>query len=291
MAGLPVSVRPAKPAPYGLVTSETLVTSSDAHWMQGVQLDRSRCSRYATTYASCDVELRGASYGSLPGSGSPTVNPLSIPIGMSATDTCTTTFGRDVQYAQRVAKDALEACTSKLLERELWAGDIALQDDGSSFPTFASLDASVDYLNSAGSPVKPSQGFAMLERAIGNAGCGEVGAVHMTRDVASILALHVKQEGAVLRSVLGNLVVAGTGYTGTTPTDLTPAADEAWMYATAVPSVYLGDIVVDDQPTRLVDGPDQITTTNTLIILAERLGVVLWDTCFIAAVKVDLSLE
>jgi hypothetical protein len=123
-----------------------------------------------------------------------------------------------------------------------------------------------------------AQALGLLEQQLADCYAGQ-GLIHVPRSVLPTLAawnLIVERDGR-LYTMAGNLVVAGTGYTGSGPDGTAPAAGTAWIYATGAAWGYRSDPYV----TRLRDSLDR--TSNTLRMLAERTYLIGFECCLLAA--------
>jgi hypothetical protein len=190
-------------------------------------------------------------------------------------------------------KRQLEGVTQKAIERELWHGDIriAQSDDNKA------LIGGATVLNS-GTALSPKRALALLEHAIATTShAGEQGVIHVTRDVAALLAsnsnmLFHEAGKDHLQTFGGTPVIVGSGYTGQGPTSVTdgsqtPTATNKWIYATGTVKVYLGDVdVVNDNLAQAYDvGGNQ----NDMRLKAIRPAAVYFDTSIHLAVRVDLT--
>jgi hypothetical protein len=149
-----------------------------------------------------------------------------------------------------------------------------------------------------GTALSPRRALALLDFQIGSASpSGEQGVIHMTRDVAALLAsdaqLLIHSEGRDhLQTIGGTPVVIGSSYTGAGPTDAagdteTPTSTNKWMYATGTVKVILGDIdVVTDT---LAQGYNVSGNQNDMRLKAIRPAAVYFDTSIHVAVRIDLT--
>lgn len=80
-----------------------------------------------------------------------------------------------------------------------------------------------------------------------------------------------------LRTVAGNLVVAGQGYTGSGPDGSAPATGTSWIYATGALFAYRSDVFVRDFPGTL----DR--AKNTVRKIASRTYLLGFECCHLAA--------
>lgn len=199
---------------------------------------------------------------------------LNVPV------TCTARSLHDqAQYSDR-AMAALEAGRGWQIERQLWTGDL--------FPTTQPFlaDSHADVLW-GGNPTNPANGLAILEKAV--AASGRFGWIHATWDIVSTWSAQYQifQDGPVLRTILGTIVVPGAGYDGSGPAgEDTPDASQAWAYATGPVEVRL------DQPYLV---PAQLkeaitfspVSDNSITYRAEQNAVAYWDDTLHAAVLID----
>jgi hypothetical protein len=206
--------------------------------------------------------------------------------------TCSSMSRRPEEVAE-IAERAAEACVQKALEIEFWAGDLAKvaavdwnANEDEEYPNryLASEDA-VDVTPTPGTGVKAKYALALLERALGDCGCGINGTIHMTRDVATTLGL--KDKGGHLVTSLGNTVVAGAGYSGVGPDGEAAPDGKVWAYATGPVTVRLGSRDVSPIEYTAAD----IAKTNTVIYQVDQVAAVTWNSCCHFAVLVDLSLD
>jgi len=113
---------------------------------------------------------------------------------------------------------------------------------------------------------------------------GGQGVIHMTPAVAELAAAYflidrvAGPNGApAMQTKLGNWVVIGSGYPGSSPAGVTTAGTQ-WMYATGAVFLYRADAKATSRPSEAVT-----RTTNDMVYIAERTYVVGWDCCLYAA--------
>ena len=199
-----------------------------------------------------------------------------------------------IDHIERI-KNQLECITQKALEEELWDGTVRL---GESHSNRALVDPAATILNS-GTALSARRALALLEQSIGeSSACGIQGVIHMTRDVAALVASSnliypLTDSGETfLRTVGGTPVIIGSGYSGAGPTDAagdseTPTATNKWMYATGDVRVILGNIdVVNDN---LAQGYDVSGNANNMRLKAIRPAAVYFDSAVHLAIRVDLT--
>lgn len=188
----------------------------------------------------------------------------------------------------------LEGVTQKAIEAELWDGAIRI---GETHNNKALVDPAATILNS-GTALSAKKALALLEYHIGSTSPGgEQGVIHITRDVAALLAsdsqLLFHEKGTEhLQTLTGTPVIVGSGYSGAGPTDAagsteTPSDTNKWMYATGKVRVFLGkpDVVNDS----IAQGYAVSGNQNDVRLKAIRPAAVYFDTSIHLAVRVDLT--
>jgi hypothetical protein len=178
------------------------------------------------------------------------------------------------------------------MELELWDGAVRKAE---SHANLALSDASATILNS-GTALSPKRALALLEHSIGLASDGgEQGVIHMTRDVAALLAsnsnmLFHDTGKEHLQTMGGTPVIVGSGYSGTGPDEATGAtatATNKWIYATGTVRTFVGNIdVVNDS---LSQAYDVSGNANDMRLKAIRPAAAYFDTSIHLAVRVDLT--
>lgn len=281
----------SKPAPYGILSpATTVVEDSNPHWVDEFDYETLDCLADVTLSSICNTSTTVSAI--KPSGSSPFLTY--VPFEILTKFSCST-MSRRPEEIEEIALNAAEGCTQKAIEYELWTGALAqeMAADGSwdagtrgAFPNrYLASSSARDVTPTPGTGVKAKYGLALLERALADCGCGIQGTIHATRDVASALGIKGKDDKLVTN--LGNLLVAGTGYTGTGPDGSTPPNGKAWMYATGPITVRLGDrMVVPDKVSQSVD-----TRTNTTTYSVSQPAAVTWNSCCHVAVLVDLDLD
>jgi hypothetical protein len=189
-------------------------------------------------------------------------------------------------------KRQIEGATQHAMEHELWNGTVR---EGESHDNKSLTAASATILN-GGTALSPRRALALLEHSIGIAShFGEQGVIHMTRDVASLIAsnsnmlLH-EQGKDHLQTFGGTPVIVGSGYSGNGPDGATGASSSAtnkWIYATGTVKTYVGDVdVVNDN---LAQAYDVSGNQNDMRLKAIRPAAVYFDTSIHLAIRVDLT--
>lgn len=282
------------PSPYGLLSVAQPVTGDGTpHWQNGVTW-QSRClvPMGRLTYDECIA---------VTGSGGPPPEPSVKTEVMDLTLRGATPFTAYAKFdcalvgmdeALKIATDALAQSEPWQVERAVWTG---LADSRPVvFPRLAASatvsDAQGIQLQSAasivvtGAAVDVATGLGLLESALADCYNG-VGVIHVPVKLLPTLQAWglVVAQGGKLRTLNGNLVAAGAGYPGTSPSGVTPPAGETWMYATGAVFMYRSDVQV---PTDRVSSVNRATNTREMI--AERTYVIGFDCCH-HAILVDLG--
>lgn len=200
------------------------------------------------------------------------------------------TFGYTALDRFKRISRQIKGITEKAVEQELWDGAVR---EGASHDNIALSAATATILNS-GTALSAARALALLDFKIGSTSpCGEQGVIHMTRDVAALLAsnymlYHTADER--LETISGTPVVIGSGYSGTGPTGATGATatdGNKWMYGTGSVQVYVGKVdVVNDSNGQAYDVSGN---QNDMKLKAIRPAAVYFDTTIHLAVRVDLT--
>ena len=197
------------------------------------------------------------------------------PYVLSAQFTCSTFGFQEADYWGR-AQRLLDAATPKLLEREFWAGTLS---------NAASLNNT--WLEKSGVSATAVTdilvGLAVLKQGLGDCAYGGRGTIHMP---AGALAYamgygngYIRREGNLLLTGKDTIVVPGSGYpmTGNKTFD---------MFATGLTDVRLSDVWTVPDEGNMGQAIDK--SANTMVIKAERYGIVSWDE--LCRIKVTVTL-
>lgn len=269
------------PLPYGLWDTVQQPSGDGPHWQQGINWIE-RCPVGGSTYDEC-LSVTGTGAPPEPPAKTANVDQTTrgaLPFTVVAEFECAPV---GLGEAESVASDALARVEQTQVETAFWTGVAGGQPVV--FPHLAAdtevLDGTV-VLQPVASPAVTgadvAQALGALEQELADCYAGQ-GLIHVPRSVLPTLAawnLIVERDGR-LYTTAGNLVVAGTGYTGSGPDGAAPAAGTAWIYATGAAWGYRSDPYV----TRLRDSLDR--TSNTLRMLAERTYLIGFECCLLAA--------
>lgn len=268
--------------PYGLWDTVQHPPADGPHWQGGITW-MERCPAGDTTYDECL---------SVTGTGSPPQPPAktadvgqgfrgATPFTAYAEFECSPV---GIPEAESIASDALARVEQKQVETAFWTGVAGGQPVV--FPHLSAdtevLDGTV-VLQSAATPVvtgaDAAHALGALEQELADCYSGQ-GLIHVPRSALPTLAAwnlaHVDDDGRLVTTA-GNLIVAGTGYTGSGPDGAAAADGTAWIYATGAAWGYRSDPYVS----RLRDSLDR--TSNTIRMLAERTYVIGFECCLLAA--------
>ena len=276
----PVVGQNAEPARYGLLNSETLVTSESntERWEGGLALFSTLCKSKVTNIEVCDASHKSV----VQGTGSNITNTYD-PFAVEVEVECST-FGFESRNYITEVEEAMLLQQGKAVEHEFWTGTLAKLSTVASDNPYLAKSTSTNVTPTPGTAVSVRQGFALLEGALASAGAYR-GHIHAPRDVVSMVSDDLLVTGDRLETILGTSVSAGTGYAKTGPTGSAETGTKRWIYATGPVSVFLSDIdIFSPSPSETVD-----TTVNTIKIKAHRFAAPVIDGCGVFAVLVDLS--
>lgn len=265
--------------PHGLLRVATIVDDPAAHWRQGVEW-QSLCPGAATTYEPCFTESPAASGAPPAKSGTASwrtfgATPFTV---YGRVDCSAPGFWDD---APALAADALAGSEQYEVERAFWTGAAAGVADVA-YPHLAASAQVADGLATlqlaatvapTGSGVAAS--FGQFEQALAQCLDGAQGTVHVPMALVPVLAdadaIHLANGS--LRTLNGNLVVAGAGYPGTGP----DGTGSGWVYGT-------GPVWGRRSPVRVMEPSSTLNrSTNSVEALTERTYVIAYDCCLVAA--------
>jgi hypothetical protein len=268
--------------PYGLWDTIQTPSSDDAHWRNGVTWIE-RCPTGATTYDAC-LSVTGVGAPPEPPAKTPNVEQNirgALPFTVHAEFECSPV---GLAGAEVIASDALTRVEQTQVEAAFWTGAAGGQDVV--FPHLSADTEIVDgdvVLQPVATPVVTgadvAQALGALEQELAACYKGQ-GIIHVPRAALPTLdAWNLARDDGSGRLVTlaGNLIVAGTGYTGSGPDGAAPTAGTAWIYATGAAWGYRSDPYVS----QLRDSLDR--TSNTLRMQAERTYVIGFECCLLAA--------
>ncbi len=210
--------------------------------------------------------------------------------------TCSS-WGYEVNDYRGKALRQLAAGTGKAVEREFWTGELNVANINLRWWTPAA-----NIVNPGGwaAPVavNVALGLALLEQALASCATGSRGMLHAPPVVVQRMAQWYlidddsgcdnDEDCRLLTRSRGDIVVAGAGYdplVGPFAAVPAPAATEAWVYATGMVDVRLGEPMI--YPETIAEALDR--ATNTITYRGERTAAVNPDGCCMFAVLVDFE--
>lgn len=295
MAGPRLIVDPPvfTPQPFGLMSVVQTASADTTHWQNGITW-QSRCMNPMGngTYDEC-IAVTGIG-GPPP---EPSVKSENVELILRGA-TPFTVYAKfecspiGIADANKIATEALAKSETWQVERSFWTGQV----DGKmiAFPHLTA-NAEVDdaqgimiqtaAVTVTGTAVDVATGLGLLEKQLADCYNG-VGVIHVPAQLLPTLDAWglVKAQSGVLKTLNGNLVAVGAGYTGSSPAGATAAAGTAWMYATGAVMMYRGEVKI----ATLSESINR--ANNTVKMIAERTYVLGWDCCH-AAVLIDIGVS
>ena len=261
------------------------------HWQQGVTW-LERCGGGGTMYDEC---LAVTGTGGTPAAQAALASNVTQASRGATAFTVQAEFdcspvGQDIR--QDKAEEALSKMESYLTTRAFWtgtAGKSGTVDQTTVWPHLAA-NATLDdpqgiRLQTAASPLvtggeDAAVALGQIESSL--AACyGGQGVIHIPYSAlptftSRMLVLPETANGP-LKTLAGNLVVPGTGYTGSSPAGAAPAAGTAWIYATGAVFGFRSDVYVREFPGTF----DR--AENTVRMIASRTYLFGFECCHYAA--------
>jgi hypothetical protein len=267
--------------PYGLWDTIQTPSPDSMHWQQGVTWE-DRCPTGDSTYDEC---LAVTGTGAPPEPAAKTANVTqesrgATPFTVYARFDCSPVGLGD---AQRIAQDALARVEQLQVEQAFWTG--AAGGQAVVFPHLAANAETLDgeiVLQTVASPVvtgaDAAHALGALEQELAECYAGQ-GLIHVPRSALPTLAAWnlIDEVDGRLVTTAGNLIVAGSGYTGSGPDGSAPAAGTTWIYATGAAWGYRSDVYFS----QVRDSLNR--SSNTLQMLAERNYLIAFECCHLAA--------
>jgi hypothetical protein len=196
--------------------------------------------------------------------------------------------------ARGFARRQLLACEGKQIEAELWKGTLST---AAGFGNRYLADSHV-VLVEGDRLLGFITALACLEQAIADGTCAQQGMIHCTPKTATMwISAHLcRRIGNLLLTELGTIIVAGSGYDGSSPATgdahldpnhagKVPSTDSGWAYATTIVDVRRSDFI-SEQP--ILERLEK--TNNTLTTYERRFAAATWG-CLQAGVHVDHTVD
>lgn len=274
-----VPAPPLSPPAQGLLVAADVIdhAEGDERGLNGIRFSPEHCGDLEVWAASCGTQ------GTAKGAGRN--RPAEVgnePFATIARDECSTFGFRAADYEAR-ARRALDAKMPKAVEAEFWNGTLVPANRNLVEPTATIV----------GTGLGLRLALATLSQAIavGNGGIGMIHARPLVVMQWFSLGL-LRWDQGKLRTAMGNLVVAGYGYSGIGPAGQVPANGTEWAYATEAVVVERWPVAVyPDNPNeqeRIAEATDRVN--NAVAFRAERMAAVKWGGCVHAAVEVNVTI-
>jgi hypothetical protein len=223
---------------------------------------------------------------------------VAIPYLVLVEDSCSA-FGFESRDFKGRATRLLENAKYKAVEKEFWTGALA---KAAGWPNaYLAAETAIDVTPGAGA-ASLERGLAALQEALQECGFGGRGMIHMeAKTLTNYLTIHdnnphlTSDDDDVLHDMLGNIVVPGTGYTGTSPKGEAPVAGSAWIYATDLVSVREDEVQIF--PESFSEAMDwgqkppagRASEPNTIRFQAQKFAIAYWDQACHFACRVKLE--
>jgi hypothetical protein len=272
-----------QPMPFGIFTVVEERDVTDPHYLLGVEY-RPLCGGSGTTFDYCVTGGPGPAFAPTASRSMRAATPFTVfsEVQCSALDAW--------EIGNEDAVNMLKATEQYQVERALWTGQVGGLDN-QMYPHLAAnaavtaplvtngiqLTLQTAAVQVTGSGVSAATGIGLLEGALGACYDG-VGILHVPETAIPALANlnMIFRDGKNLRTHNGNLVVAGAGYTGSSPSGVAATPGTTWMYATGQFFMYRGPIKTFARETELN------RSNNTFTAIAQRTYVLGWDCCHFA---------
>lgn len=282
------------PLPYGLWDAVQKPDASDPHWQNGITW-WDRCPTGDTLYEEC-IAVTGTG-------GSPTAQ-ASMASNITQQNRGATPFACYVEFdcspvgladAQGLADEALTKVSGWQLEKAFWTGVAGKTKTGNVaqttvFPHLAATATLTDPNDSSivlqpttntsvtgSSTTDVADGLGQLQGALATCYHG-TGVIHVpTVALPTLVAWDlVEDRDGGLYTHIGNRVVVGQGYPGTSPWGAAPAAGSTWIYATGAVFGYTAPVEVGSL-NELFDRSE-----NTHHMIAQQVYVLGFECCLFA---------
>lgn len=278
------------PAPYGLFSAADVIRHGDSpeesRWINGYsfEVDSAPTVRILNSFAGA---VAGSTIATQADKRAYDVKSFFIEVEVKSSG-----MGLLAEDILARAERQIDAATQKAVERELWSGISATENDN----LFLSMGTGGAQSNGAvvltsGTGVTPKKAVSLLHGAMASSPTGSAGVVHVTPEVASLIDTRLiwgnENDTNKVYTALGAPVVPGTGYTGDGPVGNSGAAasgTNGWIYATGPITVHLGKPEIVNE--NLSQGFR--SSTNDLTVKALRPVAVHFDPTIFFAAQITL---
>jgi hypothetical protein len=268
------------------------------HWQQGVSWIE-RCGGAGTLYDEC-IAVTGSGGGAVAAQGAMASNVTQTSRGATAFSVFAefdcSPVGQDIQ--QDKAEEALSKMEAYQVTKAFWTGTAGYAGAPPGTPqtvVYPHLAAGSTLddpqgirLQTAASPIvtgtagqdDPAVILGRLEAQLASCYGGQ-GVIHIPYAAlptfTSRMLILPESPNGLLRTLAGNLVVPGVGYTGTSPAGATPSEGMSYIYATGAVFGFRSDVYVREFPGTF----DR--AENTVRMIASRKYLFGFECCHIAA--------
>lgn len=270
-------------------------TATGSHWQQGVTWTE-RCGGAGTVMDECIAVTGTGGAPAAQGSMSANVTQTSrgaTPFTVFAEFDCSP-VGQGLSQSDLTdrAAEALARMEALQVTRAFWTGTAGSSGGTSQTTVWPHLAASTTLddpqgirLQTAASPLvtggeDPAAALGQVESALASCYGGQ-GVIHIPYlalpTFTSRMLILPESPNGPLRTLAGNLVVPGVGYTGSSPAGAAPAAGTSWIYATGAMFAFRSAVFARQFP----DTFDR--SENTVRYLASRTYLFGFECCHIAA--------
>jgi hypothetical protein len=211
---------------------------------------------------------------------------------VEAEDVCST-WGFNIHDFKGRATRLVSLAAKAQIEREFWSGYLAIAGSYPNNYLTNNADPAFIDLTPGGGPPSVARGQQILEDYLQQCGFGGQGMIHTQAQTAPNLLSARLVDGPrpgtqQLLSVLGNIMVPGSGYTGLGPANAAPAAGTSWMYATDIVSIRMDpDEKIKTFPDTLAEATDR--ALNLIRFRATKFAAASWDAACHAGCRVTLA--
>lgn len=277
-----VGAPPVSPAVIGLLQTVRPIVRPEGEWEQGITFVPSLCVNAEMLDKTCgsSTELTPSTFPA-PVTHQPTVAATS--------GKCSTLGGLPRAEIPARIRQALELSQGVTIEAELESGAIA-QAGSMDNQYLAGGSPGFENLTPGGGASSPGNyALSALQEFLGACAGGQRGMIHAPRRVITLWAASnlIRQEGNLLLDHYDNLIVAGGGYTGMSPSgDIDTTGATGWAYATGMVDVYLSPVRILPSEEFVAEAVN--TRRNEAIWVAERSVAPVFDPCCHAGINVNL---
>lgn len=258
---------------YGLFSAATVKETNEPHWFLGFNVENDDCGYNLDGMPKCHPSNE---YNSIFDNSSGDRFFYVAPFGILQTLECDNSVGIKSIDRGALAVKQLSNASEYAVEKELWDGLNAQDDDSPNDNPSRWLSAATDVTPTPGTAIKPLVALGLVEQSFANNNPGVRATIHLSPLMAAVLKNSFKEEDGVLYSKsTGSIVTVNHGSTGQVGPVAGSSATKHWIYATGPVHVMLGgEELITDSLSSAVDTED-----NSTIFTAERPAAVWFEGC------------